>query len=71
MVRQRENDVWSSVSFAYIAVYNGVNFTASMIIVFNYYFVFLNHQRDTFKKVCNYKMCKLQNKAIKQLIKLN
>jgi hypothetical protein len=48
MVRQRENDVWSSVSFAYIAVYKyGVNFTASMIIVFkltvfNYYFVFIN-----------------------------
>jgi hypothetical protein len=52
MVRQRENDVWSSVSFAYevtLLYKYGVNFTASMIIVFkltifNYYFVFLNRQ---------------------------
>jgi hypothetical protein len=34
MVRQRENNVWSSVlSFANILLYKyGVNFTASMII---------------------------------------
>jgi hypothetical protein len=50
MVGQRENDVWSSVTFAYIAVYKyGVNFTVSLIIVFkltilNYYFMFLNRQ---------------------------
>jgi hypothetical protein len=31
MVRQRENDVWSSTSFAYIAVQYGINFTASII----------------------------------------
>jgi hypothetical protein len=51
MVRQRENDVWRS---AYILLYKyGVNFIASMIIVFklsifNDYFVFLN-PHDTFK----------------------
>jgi hypothetical protein len=38
----------------------GVNFTASMIIVFNYYFVFLNHQihlkRFAITKCVNYKI---------------
>ena len=33
--RQRENDVWSSAIFAYITVnMHGVNFAASMLIVF-------------------------------------
>jgi hypothetical protein len=49
MVRQGENDVWSSVSFAYIAVNHGVTFKASLIVVFSltifyYYFMFLNRQ---------------------------
>jgi hypothetical protein len=37
MVRQRENDVTNSVSFAYIHAVNmhGVNFKASLIIVFD------------------------------------
>jgi hypothetical protein len=35
MLRQRENYVWSSVSFAYIAVYKyGVTLKALLIIVF-------------------------------------
>jgi hypothetical protein len=45
MARQRENDVWSSAGFACISVNKyGVNFTASVIIVFKLtifnYFVF-------------------------------
>jgi hypothetical protein len=52
MIRQRENDVWSSVSFAYMAVNTyDVNFKASLIIecilidnFHNYYFMFLNRQ---------------------------
>jgi hypothetical protein len=57
MVRQRENDVGSSVSLLTLLCKYGVNFSASMIIVFkltifNYYFC-VSQPPDTFKKVAN------------------
>jgi hypothetical protein len=67
MVHQRENDVWSSVSFAYKLLKKyGVNFTASLIIafkltIFYYYFMFLNRQMHL-KKVANCVKYKLKLK---------
>jgi hypothetical protein len=62
LVRQRENYIWSSVSFAYIAVkiwrqFHSINDNLCKMTKFNYYFVFLN--RQTFKKdayCVNYKI---------------
>jgi hypothetical protein len=56
MARQRENDVWSSVSFAYIAAKYDVTFKASLIIAFlidNLIFTILfyvSQPGNTFKK---------------------
>jgi hypothetical protein len=47
--RQRENDVWSSVSFAYIyGCKYGVNFKASLILFY------VSQSADAFKKVANF-----------------
>jgi hypothetical protein len=60
MVRQKENDVWSSVSFAYIAVnmtsllkrHPGIIENCILIVKFSYYFMFLK-PANAFKKLAN------------------